>query len=65
PLLSGSLMYLLSEEGDCTILDIAGKEPEIVEKNELGERCLASFAVVRDDLLLRSDKALYRIQPAK
>ena len=65
PLLSGSLMYLLSETGDCTILDIAGKEPEIVATNQLGERCLASFAVVGDDLLLRSDKALYRIRPAK
>ncbi len=64
PLLSGSLMYLLSETGNCTILDIAG-EPEIVETNELGERCLASLAVVGDDLLLRSDKALYRIRPAK
>ena len=57
-------MYLLSETGNCTILDIAG-EPEIVETNELGERCLASLAVVGDDLLLRSDKALYRIRPAK
>lgn len=60
PILVGSRLYLLSEQGDCTVLDIEG-EPKELAKNSLGERCLASFAVVDADLLLRSDKALYRI----
>ena len=62
PLLTGSLLMLLSEEGDCTIFDIASAAgPTKVAKNQLGERTLASPAVVDGDLLLRSDQALYRI----
>lgn len=60
PLRVGNHMYLLSETGDCTILDIRGKPIEIA-KNRIGERCLASLAVVESDLLLRSADALYRI----
>ena len=61
PLLVDNLLYLLSEQGDCTVLDISGDQPKSVALSKLGERCLASFAVVEDDLLLRSDVALYRI----
>lgn len=60
PLIVGDNMYLLSEEGVCTILNIAA-EPKEVAKNSIGERCLASFAVIENDLLLRSAEALYRI----
>ncbi len=61
PLLVGSLMYLLSEEGDCTVLDIADI-PTVVAKNKLDARTLASPAVIGNDLLIRTDKALMRIQ---
>jgi outer membrane protein assembly factor BamB len=60
PLLVGSHMHLLSEEGEYTVLDIAGKPTEIA-KSKLGERTLASPAVIHGDLILRSEKALYRI----
>jgi outer membrane protein assembly factor BamB len=60
PLLVGDRMYLLSEEGDATILEI-GTQPHELSKNKLGERCLASPAIVGDDLLIRSADALYRI----
>ncbi len=60
PLLVGSHMYLLSEEGNCTILDIAG-QPREIAKNGLGERCLASPAIVDNDILIRTAKALVRI----
>lgn len=60
PILAGSRMYMLSEEGDCTILDIADMPIEVA-KNSLGERCLASPAVVGQDLILRSSAALYRL----
>jgi outer membrane protein assembly factor BamB len=60
PILVGSRLYLLSEQGDCTVLDIS-KQPKALAKNVMGERCLASFGIVEQDLLLRTDKALYRI----
>ncbi len=60
PLLAGERLYLLSEQGDCTILDVRAAPRELA-KNKLGERCLASLAVVEDDLLLRSADALYRL----
>lgn len=60
PLLHGTHMYLFSEEGDCTILDIAAA-PKIVAKTKLGERTLASPAVIDGDLIIRSEQALYRI----
>ncbi len=60
PLLVGDRMYMLSEEGDATILQIGPQAKELA-KNKLGERCLASPAIVGDDLLIRSATALYRI----
>lgn len=60
PLLVDADMYLLSEEGDCTILNIES-QPTVVAKNKLGERSLASMAVLENDLILRSANAIYRI----
>ncbi|MEM7479510.1 MAG: PQQ-binding-like beta-propeller repeat protein [Planctomycetota bacterium] len=61
PLLSGSMLYFLSEGGDCTVLDISGSQPKEVTVNSMDERCLASMAVYGKDLLLRSAQSLYRI----
>ncbi len=60
PILVGKNLYLLSEDGVCTILDVSG-EPKEVAVNQLNERSLASPAVVEQDLLIRTDAALYRI----
>lgn len=60
PLLVGDRMYMLSEEGDATILQI-GETPTELAKNKLTERCLASPAIVGNDLLIRSANALYRV----
>lgn len=60
PLLVGNRMYMLSEEGETTILEV-GTEAKVLAKNKLGERCLASPAIVGNDLLIRSANALYRI----
>ncbi len=60
PLLVGDRMYLLSEQGDTTVLQI-GKTPKELAKSKLMERCLASPAMVGNDLLIRSAEALYRI----
>ncbi len=64
PLLVGDRIYLLSEEGDTTILQL-GEPPLELAKNKLGERCLASPAIVGNDLLIRSADALYRISDGK
>jgi hypothetical protein len=42
---------------------VVAAEPEFQElaRNDLGERTLASFAVIDDDLLIRSENHLYRI----
>jgi outer membrane protein assembly factor BamB len=60
PLLIGNQLLLISEEGDCTILGVDGKV-EVLGKSKMEERCLASPAVVGNDLLIRTDKAWYRI----
>lgn len=61
PLLTQSQMHLLSEEGDYTVLDIQPSGPVELAKVKLGERTLASVAVLDGDLILRSAAALYRI----
>lgn len=61
PLLAGERLYLLSEDGLCTVLDLTSTPPEPISKNAIEERCLSSLAVVDNDLLLRSANALYRI----
>ncbi len=60
PILIQNRIYLFSEEGDTTILELAEKPRELA-KNKLGERCLATPAVADGDLLLRTAKGLYRI----
>jgi outer membrane protein assembly factor BamB len=61
PLLVGDLLYMLSEDGVATALRVSGDAPQRVAQNKMEERSLASFALVDNDLLLRSAKALYRI----
>ena len=61
PLLSGDKLYLLSEEGDTTIVR-AGRTFEKLGKNSLGDRALASMAIVENDLLIRTKSGLWRIQ---
>lgn len=61
PLLVGDRMYMLSEEGVATIFQVGEMEPKELANNKLGERCLASPAIIDNDLLIRSAQALYRI----
>ncbi|MCA9194561.1 MAG: PQQ-binding-like beta-propeller repeat protein [Planctomycetales bacterium] len=59
PILSGQLAYFISEDGECSVLKI-DNPPQEVAKNLLGERCLASPAVIENDLLIRTAGHLYR-----
>ncbi len=53
-------LYLLDERG-LGVVVAADKRFQVLAKNDLDERCLASYAVVGSDLLLRSAAHLYRI----
>ncbi len=60
PIVAGERLYFLSEEGVCTVLK-AGKTFEKLAQNDLGERTLASPAVIDNSLILRSASHLWRI----
>jgi outer membrane protein assembly factor BamB len=60
PLLAGDHLYFTSEEGETTVVR-TGREFQQVAQNDMGERTLASLAVVDGDILLRTADALYRI----
>jgi outer membrane protein assembly factor BamB len=61
PLYANGLIYLLAEDGTATVVK-PGSSCEVVTKNKIGERALASYGVDGDALLLRTEKALYRIE---
>ena len=58
---ANGLIYLLAEDGTAVVVK-PGAPGEVVAKNKMGERALASYAVDGDALLLRTEKALYRIE---
>ena len=60
PVTAEGRVYFLNEEGVATVLK-AGKTFEVLAKNELGERTLASPAVTDSTLYLRSKSHLWRI----
>jgi outer membrane protein assembly factor BamB len=61
PIFASGLIYLLAEDGTATVVK-AGSSFEGVATNKLNERALASYAVDGNALLLRTEKALYRIE---
>ena len=61
PLHANGKIYFHSREGETTVLQ-AGKTFKVLNKNKLGGQHMASAAVDGDALILRTDKALYRIE---
>ena len=61
PLHSKGRIYFHSREGKTTVLQ-AGKEFKILAENQLEGQLMASAAVDDDALILRTDKAIYRIE---
>jgi outer membrane protein assembly factor BamB len=61
PLFANGLIYLLDEDGLATIVK-PGPSYEEVTRIKMGERALASYGVDGNALLLRTEKALYRIE---
>jgi outer membrane protein assembly factor BamB len=60
PVAADGKVYLLNEEGDTFILK-AGRELNVLERNRLGERTLASPAISDGQLFIRTDQHLYCI----
>jgi outer membrane protein assembly factor BamB len=61
PLFADGKIYFQSEEGVGTVLK-AEKKFQLLAKNSLGERTLASYAVADHALFIRTEQHLYRIQ---
>ena len=61
PLHSNGKIYFHSREGVTTVIE-AGKEFKVVRKNRLEDSHMASAAADGNALILRTDKALYRIE---
>jgi outer membrane protein assembly factor BamB len=60
PVAGDGKIYLASETGETFVLR-AGKAPEVLSVNDLGERLIASPAISRGRLFLRSDRTLFSV----
>lgn len=54
-------IFCLSEDGDTFVFQ-AGPEYKLIGKKSLGEMCMATPAIARDSLILRTASNLYRIK---
>jgi len=61
PVYAGGHVYLLDEDGSATVVK-PGSSYDPVATIKMGERALASYGVDGNALLLRTEKALYRIE---
>jgi outer membrane protein assembly factor BamB len=61
PVYAGGHIYLIDEEGLASVVK-PGEAFDVVAQNRMGERALASPAADGDALLLRTEKALYRVE---
>jgi outer membrane protein assembly factor BamB len=57
-------IFCLSEDGDTFVIG-AGKDFSVLGRNQLDEVCLATPAIARQSLILRTESALLRIEQAK
>jgi outer membrane protein assembly factor BamB len=61
PIAAGGKVYFLSEQGTTVVIQ-AGKQFQLVARNPLGERTLASVAAADGALFIRTERHLFRIQ---
>jgi len=54
-------IFALSEDGDTFVFQ-AGRDYKLIGKNSLDELCMATPAIARDSLLIRTASKLYRIK---
>ncbi|MCH8995017.1 MAG: PQQ-binding-like beta-propeller repeat protein [Chloroflexi bacterium] len=56
----GKIYFLSEAEGECVIIE-AGPEFRVIARNSIGEKCKASIAVCRGNLIIRSESHLFCI----
>ncbi len=61
PILAGGHLYFASQDGKVTVLE-PGREGKIVAENQIDGRIMASPAVVKNTLVVRSDQAIYQFK---
>ncbi|HSC28235.1 MAG TPA: PQQ-binding-like beta-propeller repeat protein [Vicinamibacterales bacterium] len=64
PVAGDGKVYLLSETGETIVLR-AGRGAEIIARNQIGERTLASMAISDGRIFIRSDESLWCVGPAR
>jgi hypothetical protein len=57
-------IFVLSEDGDTFVIQ-AGPEFKVLGKNSLDEMCMATPAIYRSSLIVRTASKLYRIEKAR
>ena len=60
PMASGDTVYFQSESGEALVMRIK-ESPEELSRNKLPGRIFASYSVIDQDLLVRSEEGIYRI----
>jgi outer membrane protein assembly factor BamB len=60
PVAGAGHVYFVSENGDTVVLK-AGKTPQVVARNSIGERAVASPAIANGRIFIRTDSALFSI----
>jgi outer membrane protein assembly factor BamB len=60
PVAGDGKVYFVSETGETVVLG-AGRTPEVLARNDLGERFVASPAIAGGRLFLRSDRTLFAV----
>jgi outer membrane protein assembly factor BamB len=60
PVAGDGKVYMVSESGETFVMR-AGRTPEILARNDLGERFIASPAISHGRLYLRSDQTLFAV----
>ena len=61
PLIAEGRMYLVSQKGTVTVLQLSDTEPEVLAVNAMKDTILASPVASDGALFLRSDRYLYCI----
>lgn len=61
PLVHGDCVYLMAEDGTCTLWRLTGEKPTKIAENQLPGRAFASPVPYQGDLLIRTESSLYRI----
>ena len=60
PVAGGGHVYFVSESGE-TVVVKAGRAPQVIAKNALGERAVASPAISNGRIFIRTDKHVFSI----